>query len=169
MERGRMVPAQRQVEAHAGYVPAGQTRRRIVLKDQTKSIVSWFFNVGKLEKSPAEKERLWLGLVAHKTAASSTWRGKDDPQGVALLNRLVHELLEMVPLLEKFQLNWNTQATDAFQTLKVKREDKGTSWKTSHEVRVFVTALCQNGHLNWLTEFCEQTGIDLPEDVIEQK
>jgi hypothetical protein len=81
---------QRRVEAHAGYVPAGQPRHRIVLKDQTKSIVSWFFSVGKLEKSQAEKERLWLGLVAHKTAASSTWRGKDDPQAVAFLSRLVH-------------------------------------------------------------------------------
>jgi hypothetical protein len=71
-------------------------------------------------------------------------------------------------LLETFQLDWRTQASEAFQSLKVKREDGGTSWEISHAVRVFVTALCQNGHLDWLAEFSEQTGFELPDEEITE-
>jgi hypothetical protein len=154
---------ERRITAHLGYVPPGLSRRRLVLADLRPFLVHWFRKCGKGKLPLEKKQAMWKGALAHYTAEDSKWRHKADPRARDLLSKLLEEV---APMLAKYQDEWNTQACEAYNALRSRLEDKNTSWKITHEPRSFVAALNFNFGWDWVAEFCEETQIELDEDLI---
>jgi hypothetical protein len=159
-----MRSVERRISAHKGYLPPGGKPRRLVMAQLKPFLVHWFRACGKRKASLEQKQADWDGALGHYTSAGSKWAHKEDPFAVELLSRL---LMDVRPLLAKYQVVCNTQACEAFNALRSKLEDKDTSWKATHGPRSYAAALIFNFGYEWVVEFCEETQIDLEPELIE--
>jgi hypothetical protein len=149
---------------HLSYRPVGWKVNKRVLQPIHDGLMSWFYACARLAGSEEEKREMWMGALAHYTREESKWKHKNDPAAVACLEGF---LLAAAPELSRYQRENSTNVVESLNSLRAKKAGKDYAWKSSWRGRAYVGVLEFNEGKQWIIEFCEWAGIELPPGYVE--